>query len=172
MKKLKLFAIVLVGFAFVFIVSCKKGDTGARGPAGPDSVMYSGWMVLNTPLNTTDSLYKQAITVPSLTSAILSKGVVNSYVGFPNSGDTIVFNIYDPLLQAQVGLISQALFVNEIDLAATNDYSGALFRYVLIPGSVAAGNSILKGYTKEQLQAIDYSTLSKALNISSTKPTN
>lgn len=172
MKKLKLVAFVFAGFAFA-MVSCSKGTTGpkgATGPAGPDSVVYSAWVSLNTTFNNTDSLYEQTIAASGITSTILDKGVILSYLGFVNSGDTTVFNISEA--NSLVSPISQALNVGSITIYSTVDYSGTLYRYVIIPGSIAAGNSILKGYTKEQLKAIDYATLSKALGTSNTKTTN
>jgi hypothetical protein len=188
MKRLKLLAVVFAGFAFV-LVSCSKGTTGpkgatgATGPAGPDSVIYSSWTTLAMTIQGTqanssggiDTFYTQSITAPKLTSAFLDKGVVLSYVGVPggatNGTDTAIYTIADA--STFFGLLTQQFSPGEIDLFSLDtDYSGALYRYVLIPGSVAAGNSILKGYTKEQLKAIDYATLSKALGISNTKAPN
>ncbi len=169
MKNLMLLSTVAI--VIFFMSGCSKGSTGPagpKGPAGPDSILYTSWITLSTPLNTTDSLYEEAITASSLTSAILSNGVVDSYIGFPNSGDTVAINIYDPQLQAIDGLISQFLFVGEIDLAATGDYSGALYRYVLIPGSILT-TSTFKQYTKEQIKAMDFSTVTKLLNTAKTQ---
>jgi hypothetical protein len=174
MKNLKLLS-VLVAFSALAIVSCKKGDTGpkgATGPAGPDSILYSAWIPLNTQFNTTDSLYEQSITASGLTGSILSTGVVESYVGFPNNGDTAVFNIYDPQLQATNGLFSQLLFVGEIDVYATGDYTGELYRYVLIPGSVLTNGYNGKVYTKEQLKTMSYSQIQKTFNVSSSSTTH
>jgi hypothetical protein len=164
MKNLILLSTVAI---VIFLMSaCSKGSAGPAGPAGPsgsDSVLHSAWITLNTPLSATDSLYEEAITASSLTADILSNGVIDSYIGFPNSGDTVAISLYDPQLQALDGLISQFLFVGEIDLAATSDYSGALFRYVLIPSS-ALTTSAFKQYTKEQIRAMDFITVTKLLN--------
>jgi hypothetical protein len=177
MKNLKLLSVLVALFALA-VVGCKKGDTGpkgdtgAAGPAGPDSILYSAWISLNTPFNSTDSLYEQAITATGLTSAILSKGVVESYVGFPNNGDTAVFNIYDPQLQTTNGLFSQILFVGEIDVYATADYTGELYRYVLIPGSVVTNGYKGKVYTKEELRTMTFSQIQKTFNLSSSSTTH
>jgi hypothetical protein len=177
MKKLKLVVLAFVVVAFALVVSCKKGDTGARGPAGPDSVYHSAWVPLNLQLNTTDSLYEQTITASHLTSKILDSGVILSYIGIPGSGsngtDTAVFSISEA--STFFAPLSQYFFVGEIDLVSTADYTAnlqPLFRYVLIPGSVLVTNSILKGYSKEQLKAADYSVIANALGISNTKTTN
>ncbi|HLK30719.1 MAG TPA: hypothetical protein VKT28_19230 [Puia sp.] len=181
MKKLKLVAVAIIGMAFVSIVSCKKGDTGpagARGPAGPDSVIYSSWIVLNAPFNSTDSAYEQTISAPALTQSTLSTAVILSYIGVPGAGtngtDTAVINVSDAFTFFQGAYITQNLLPGEIDLFSNVDFTqiGALYRYVIVPGTILAGNSILKGYTKEQLRSVDFVTLSKALNTGSTKTTN
>jgi len=188
MKKLRLLAVLFAGIAFA-IVSCSKsstgakGDTGATGAAGPDSVIYSSWTTLAMTISDTqtnanggiDTFYTQTITAPKLTSAFIDKGVVFSYIGVPgaatNGTDTAIYTIADA--STYFGLFTQQFSPGEIDLFSLNfDYSGALYRYVLVPGSIAAGNSILKGYTKEQLKAIDYATLTKALGISNKKTTD
>jgi hypothetical protein len=192
MKKLKLFLFVFIGLAFVTIVGCSKsttgpkGDTGPAGPAGPagaGTVTYSAWTTLamtiaNTQANSSggiDTFYTQTITAPAITSAIIDQGVILAYIGIPggatNGTDTAIFSISEA--STFYGLFTQQFSPGEIDLFSLDfDYSGALYRYVIIPGSIAAGNSILKGYTKEQLKAIDYATLKKALGISDTKTPN
>ncbi len=176
MKNLKLLSVV--SFLIIFaIVSCSKGTTGPagpKGPAGPDSVLYSAWITLNTPLNTTDSLYEEVITAAGLTASILDNGVVLSYVGFPGSGtsgtDTAVFSISESsTLNAP---ISQALFVGEIDLYALSDYTGVLYRYVLIPGTIITNGIGGVKYTKQQLQTMTYSQVRKIVSASAAaKPT-
>lgn len=185
MKKLKLLVLVAAGIAFA-LGSCSKGTTGPAGPkgsAGPDSIIYSSWITLAMTIQGTqanssggiDTFYNQTITASKLTSAFLDQGVVLSYIGVPgaatNGTDTAIYTIADA--STYYGLFTQRFSPGEIDLFSLNfDYSGALYRYVLIPGSIAAGNSILKGYTKEQLKGIDYATLTKALAISNTKAPN
>jgi hypothetical protein len=173
MKKLISFSLVIGVLAFS-ISGCSKGSAGPAGPAGPagasgtDSIIYSSWITLNTPLNTTDSLYEEAITANALTSAAISSGVVESYVGFENGGDTAVFNIYDPQLQSISGLFSQILFVGEIDIAATGDYTSDLYRYIIVPGSILT-TSTFKQYTKEQIKTMSYSTVTKLLKEATAK---
>jgi hypothetical protein len=168
MKNLKLLSTLAAFYALTFI-GCTKGDTGSKGAtgaAGPDSVQYSSWISLNTPYNSTDSLYEQSLSATGLTSAILSKGVVESYVGFPNNGDTAVLNIDDPQLQSDYGLFSQILFVGQIDIYATGDYTGDLYRYVLIPGSIVTNGYNGKVYTKEELRNMTYAQIQKTFKAS------
>ena len=106
MKNLISFSLAITVLAFS-ISGCSKGSAGPAGPkgpagaAGPDSIIYTSWITLSTPFNNTDSLYEETIPANSLTSAALNSSVVESFVGLiENSGDTAVFNIYDPQLQA------------------------------------------------------------------------
>ena len=135
-----------------------------KGAAGPDSVLHSVWITLNTPL-TSDSLYEQAITATALTSRIIDSGVVLSYLGFPGSGtsgtDTAVFSISEA--STYYGPITQELFVGEIDLLALSDFTGVLYRYVLIPGSIVTNGIDGKKYTKQQLQTMSYADVQKIL---------
>lgn len=174
MKKLISFSLAITVIAFS-ISGCSKGSAGPAGPAGatgsagPDSIIYTSWITLSTPLDTTDSLYEETITANALTSATLNSAVVESFVGLvQNSGDTAIFNIYDPQLQAIVGLFSQALFVGEIDIAATGDYTGVLYRYIIVPGSILT-TSTFKQYTKEQIKTMSYTTVTKLLKEATTK---
>lgn len=171
MKNLKLLSVLSL-VVMLAIVSCSKtgstGPAGPKGPAGPDSVLHSAWISLNTPLNTNDSLYEAVITASGLTSDILDNGVVLSYIGFPGSGtsgtDTAVFSISEA--SNLVAPISQALYVGEIDLFAISDYSGTLYRYVLIPGTIVTNGIAGKKYTKQDLQKMSYADIQKILGVS------
>ena len=194
MKKLNLLAFVFACIAFG-MVSCSKGSagaagaTGATGPAGPagptgsGNITYSAWTTLAMDIQNiepnsgggADTIYSQSITAPAITSSIIDQGIILSYIGIPggasNGTDTAVLSISEA--STFIGVFTQQFSVGEIDIFSLDfDYSGFLYRYVVVPGSVAAGNSILKNYTKDQLKAIDYSTLKKALNITSAKASN
>ena len=171
MKKLNLLAFVFACIAFG-MVSCSKGSagpagaTGATGPAGPagptgsGTIAYSAWTTLAMDIQNiqpnsgggADTIYSQIITAPAITSAIIDQGVVLSYIGIPggatNGTDTAVLSISEA--STFYGLFTQQFSVGEIDVLSL-DFSiilDALYRYVVISGSVAAGNSILKNYTK------------------------
>ncbi|MES1226548.1 MAG: hypothetical protein ABUT20_64330 [Bacteroidota bacterium] len=171
MKNLKLF-LIIAAFSPLAFVGCKKGDTGPQGPAGPDSVMYSAWITLATQFNSTDSLYEQAITAPALTSAILDKGVVLSYIAIPpQSGtDTAFFSISEA--NSLLSPISQALFVGEIDLYSVEDYSGLLYRYVLIPGTILTNGYNGQVYTKSELSKMTYSQVKQTFGVTTKSTTN
>ncbi|HVM87489.1 MAG TPA: hypothetical protein VMT76_04825 [Puia sp.] len=177
MKKLKLFSLALIGLAFISIVSCKKGDTGPQGPAGPagpDSVYHSAWIALNTPLAATfpnssggtDSVYEQVITSTYITQEILDSGLVLSYIE-DNNGNISDISNYSGFLDVYYAVGKMTIDSYNVDLT-----NGGYVRFVLIPGTILVTNSILKNYTKEQLKAIDYSVISKALNLNTNKNTN
>ena len=176
MKKLKLFAFVIAGFAFA-MVSCSKGttgpkgDTGAAGPAGPDSVVYSQWIPVSTSFAgldaSNDSVFEQIVSAPTITQAILDKGVVLTYVQL-SDGSVSEVSDFTTFLDVYYGVGSVTMDSYGIDLSQ----AGWSVRYVVVAGSVAAGNSILKGYTKAQLKAANYSVIAKALGIKDTKAPN
>ncbi len=177
MKKLKLVAFVFAGLAFL-AVGCSKSSTGpagARGPAGPagpDSVYHSAWISLNMPfvgldsaLSSNlafDSLFQQSISASKITQVILDSGLVLTY--FQNADGSIV-DVAD-----YASFIDVNYSVGNVNITSFGvDINGYNVRYVIIPGAVLATNSILKGYSKTQLNAANYSVISKALGISDKK---
>ena len=100
--------LAFVLFAAIFIIACKKGDTGPAGPAGATgaagaagaagpkgdtgtaNVIYSAWTdVTYTPafLDTVspgvvDTTWQGVLTAPKLTADILSKGEIKTYFNF------------------------------------------------------------------------------------------
>jgi hypothetical protein len=159
-----LFAALTIGFFMT--MSCKKGDTGPVGPAGPDSVMYSGWTTLNmdgtVDQYSGDSVYLQTITAAAITSDILARGSVIGYLLMPSplSGDSSIIN---------ASLALQEYFaVGRIDLVSySGDWSGASYRYVVIPAKVAVTgqDGTTQTYTREQMSLMDYSTLTGLLHL-------
>lgn len=99
--------LAIVLFAAIFVISCKKGDTGPAGPAGPagaagatgaqgpkgDSttanITYSAWLSATFAVDTLHDLpdpaaidtidWSTVITAPKLTTTILSQGLVKVY---------------------------------------------------------------------------------------------
>jgi len=100
--------LAIVLFAAIFIVACKKGDTGPAGPAGPAgaagaagapgpkgdtgtaNVIYSAWTnVTFTPLildtispGVVDTTWGGTLAAPKLTADLLSKGKIEVYYNF------------------------------------------------------------------------------------------
>jgi hypothetical protein len=183
MKNLKLFSILCVFAAFAIVGCSKKGDTGPAGPAGAtgaagasgsDSVLHSAWITLAmTPQvdNNNDTFYFQQITASGLSSDILNSGVVLSYIAFlPSSGssDTTVVNLSDATTYTGAYL-TQDLSPQLIELYGGADYSGELFRYVLIPSATLTTGFNGTVYTKAQLKAMTYAQVKKTFGITGSK---
>ncbi len=177
MKKLKLLAFIFIGLSMAIVGCSKKGDTGpagatgatgAAGAAGPDSVYYSNWTAINTPFagldGNNDSVYEQIVPASAITQTILDQGVVIAYIEL-SDGTVSDVSDFSSFLDVYYGVGTVTLDSYGIDLSQ----AGWSVRYIAIPGVVLAGNSILKNYTKNQLKAIDYSTLKKALNTTTAK---
>jgi hypothetical protein len=172
MKNLKLFSILAAFVAFM-VIGCSKGNTGPAGPAGNANVLHSAWITLSTTFNATDSDYEESLTASAITSAIIDSGVVLSYLGIPggapNGTDTAVFSISEA--STLISPISQELYVGGIYIYALSDYTGYLYRYVIIPGSVLTTGAF-KQYTKAQIKTMSYSTIQKLIgtSVTSTSP--
>jgi hypothetical protein len=181
MKNLKLFSI-LCAFVAIAMIGCSKGttgpkgDTGATGASGSDSVLHSAWITLNMTQqvdNSNDTFYFQSIAASALTSAILNNGVVLSYVGLlPSSGstDTTVVNASD--ISVYTGYyLTQDLSPQLIELYSGIDFSGELYRYVIIPSSALTTGIGGKVYTKAELKAMTYAEAQKTFGLT-TRSTN
>jgi hypothetical protein len=178
MKNLISFSLAITVLAFS-ISGCSKGSAGPAGPAGPsgsDSVLHSAWITLGMDqnVNGTDTFYTQTITAASLTASAISNDVVVSYLGLPGSGpngttgtDTLVVNMSDASVYFGVA-ITQDLLPGIIELYSNSDASGLVYRYVIVPSS-ALTTSIFKQYTKTQIRAMDFATLSKLVSAANTK---
>jgi hypothetical protein len=117
--------LAFVLFAAIFIVACKKGDTGPAGPAGPagaagtagapgpkgDSatanVIYSAWLDVPFQILTDDTTHpgtidtlgwEAVISAPKLTNTILSQGTVKVYFNYNTAAapDIIELPFTDP----------------------------------------------------------------------------
>jgi hypothetical protein len=174
MKNLKLFSILCL-FVAVAVIGCKKGDTGPAGPAGAsgsDSVLHSAWVTLALTQdvdNAGDTSYDQTITATALNSSILNNGVVLSYLGLLPSltglTDTLVINTIDLYTYFNGAYLTQDLSPQLIELYANVDFSGQLYRYVLIPSSVLTNGYNGTVYTKAQLKAMTYAQVQKTFGI-------
>jgi hypothetical protein len=160
---------VVATILVIGLIGCSKGTTGptgAPGPAGaagPDSVIYSPWMSLTLTYVAADTLFEQTITAPSITKAILDSGVVLSYVNFEESDGT--YHVIPTAGLTGIGFFED-FSVGAINISSVNDYSTLPYRYVVIPGSLTAGNSVsakIKGYTVQELKAMPYEQVQQVL---------
>lgn len=115
-----------------------RGATGPQGPAGSVNVTYSEWLKM-----TRDSS-QFAISVPRLTQDIADKGVVAVYArvfkgGSGNEG--FLLGTYKLPFNSPHGQYIEFSIAKSSILVTSNGTMSAIdhqFRYVLIPGSVAA----------------------------------
>lgn len=164
MRNLKvIFLLAALSTCIFMIPSCKKGDTGPAGPAGPDSVMYSNWITLNM-TSSGDTIYYQKITASAITSDILNKG---SVIGYLLIGDPLSNNGSDSSVINASLAMEEHFAVGSISLLAPADYSGAQYRYVVVPSKVAvtSQDGSVKTYTSKEMSEMDYNTLTGLLKV-------
>ena len=170
MSKLKFVLLAARAISFAALVSCSKNNNNTPASSSKDTVLYSNWIPLKLVLtgNTADSDYEQKITASALTTTVLSKGLVLIYANETGSGGQYVnyvsdFGIYPTFASQAIYLDAYGTYGYNISLNTVVDS----VRYVIIPGTVnttsASGN--LQTYTPSQLKGLDYSTLTKVLNI-------
>ena len=156
-------AVIIIGMS-----SCSKGTTGPagptgpKGPAGPDSVVYSNWITLTFTYNTNDSLFHDTLSAPTITAGILDSGVILTYIEFPDANNVAHIQPVSALNY----IISEDYSVGQINILSTQDLTNLQYRYVTIPGSLAAGNSATRkvnGYTTAQLKAMSYAQVQQVL---------
>jgi hypothetical protein len=167
---MKLFRSLLcaVGIIVIGLASCSKsstGSTGPAGPAGPDSVIYSAWIPLSFTYNTTDSAYEETINAPNITQGVLDSGLIVSYIQFTDQSNVVHIESISSL---------GSFFFEDFSLGSINlqvpggDLSGYLYRYIIIPGSMVAGNNAatrkVNGYTTAELKAMSLAQVQQVLS--------
>ncbi len=140
--------LAIVLFAAIFVISCKKGDTGPAGPAGPagaagaagaagpkgDSttanVTYSAWTdvtftqavdpVADTAIT---GLYFGYIVAPKLTADVISKGQITTYINLGSAASPDIFTLpYTDIIFQGVSIVPDYV-VDTIYLTANVDAS-------------------------------------------------
>jgi hypothetical protein len=172
--KISLLAAIVIGFISM-TGGCKK--TTENITQGTDSVYSSGWLTISTPVVTDqygDTAYQETFTNSAITSAVVSDGVVLSYMGYTESTgtgtttDTVAeqaseFGVYTSYVVGSVIIDSYPTDEGGYgDL--TTGTSGLLYRYVIVPGSVLATTKL----TKQQAKSMSYTEITKALTAAKT----
>ncbi len=155
MKILKtIFTLLLVS---IFTISCSSDDgtdgingvDGKQGPTGTANVIYSAWLTAPTAaaeiVDGTSGM-STTINAPELTDDILSKGTVLVYVSFGSGTFSLPYTStaggFVNTITAVSSLKKIKLFRFRHDQAATVNLPTSLsWRYILIPGGVAAATS-------------------------------
>ena len=155
MKILK--TIFILSLIVLFSVSCSSddgadgtngvdGQQGAPGAPGTANVIYSAW--INAPVAVAENVdgtsgMSTTINAPELSDDILSKGTVLVYVSFGSGTFTLPYTStaggFVNTITAISTLKKIKLFRFRHDQAATVNIPTSLsWRYILIPGGVAA----------------------------------
>lgn len=167
MKNLKLFLVAVpVALLVLSISSCSKSNNNSSSGGG-DTVYYSAWISLAPSFvtNGTDSGYIQTIKATHITQSVLDHGTITTWIQFPGSSQ--VYNPNDFLLFPAYALDSINLFAP----FAAGDYTSVLFRYVIIPGTIAvsSSNSTQSGtartFNSAAIKSLSYAELLKTYNI-------
>lgn len=170
MKNLKLLLVAVpVVLLVLSISSCSKSNNNSSsGGGGGDTVYYSAWISLAPSFvtNGTDSGYVQTIAASHLTQSVLDHGTITSWIEFPGSNE--IFNPNDYGLFPSYALDSVNLFAP----FGAGDYTGVLFRYIIIPGSkaVSSTNGTQSGTgatinSAAAIKSMSYAELIKTYNI-------
>jgi hypothetical protein len=164
--KISLLAAIVIGFASL-TSGCKK--TYTTNVTSADSVYSSGWLTIDDAIVTDsygDTAYQQAFSNSAITQAIVSDGVVLSYLGYEASGtgtttDTVAeaaleFDVYTTYAVGSVTIDSYPY-----DDGGYGDLNGQglFYRYVIVPGSVLATTKL----TRQQAKSMSYTEITKAL---------
>ncbi|HSH45068.1 MAG TPA: hypothetical protein VK966_04390 [Longimicrobiales bacterium] len=131
----------------------EQGLEGAEGPPGTANVVYSDWVAISDLETSVDTVVldrnyrKYDIPAPELTQEIMDQGAILVYYrlnevalqlpitfGGPNS----IYITYSPFQAGVISILSQRLDNTALGLNQNSE-----FRYILIPGGVAADQSML-----------------------------
>ena len=152
----------------IFTISCSSDDgtdgingvDGKQGPSGTANVIYSAW--LTAPVAAAETVdgtsgMSTSLVVPELTDDILSKGTVLVYVSFGSGTFSLPYTStaggFVNTITAISTLKKIKLFRFRHDQTATVNIPTSLsWRYILIPGGVAAATS--------KMTKVDYSKMS------------
>ncbi|MEZ2444645.1 hypothetical protein AB6805_23125 [Chitinophaga sp. RCC_12] len=119
-----------------------KGDTGSRGATGTANVIYSTWRSF------TGKVAQWPI--PAITKAILDNGIILVYVDF---GSTVLLVPY----ASNAGDIKMypQFYVGGLNIISNIELNVFRFRYVIIPGGVAARSASGVDYSDYQKVCAD-----------------
>jgi hypothetical protein len=176
-SKVFIFSLILI---VVFVCSCKKGDTGPKGPAGAANVIYSDWFVPSSyTISTIFGIkhFDHTKPVPAITQAIIDSGMVLTYgklsgynaqlwpagqIGqLPVSltyvqGNTMTdtWSAFDSVGKLRINFVNDQNYYTSISTQHS-------FRYIIIPGGVKASN----GGRRIDLRSMSYNEVCDFLKV-------
>lgn len=158
-----------------------QGAQGEPGPAGTANVIYSAWKKGSVSKDTTidgSSVKRSLVEAKEITSDHLANAVILAYFTFGGS----IFPL--PYTSYAGGKVSTLSFIPKLgqiiitrfthDNTASVGLAGSLsYRYIIIPGGVAAGGRINtdnysisnQNFTKSELQSMSYEQICRLLGI-------
>jgi hypothetical protein len=165
-RKLKIFFLAVTVIGFIALSGgCKKTYTTVV--ESKDTVSTSGWLTINDSIyldSYGDTSYQETFGNSAITQAIVSDGIVLGYLGAASSGDTIAALATEYFIYTTFAPGSVTIDSNPEDDGGSGDWSGSLFRYVIVPGSVLATNNL----TKQQAKSMSYTAITKLLSAAKT----
>lgn len=147
-----------------------QGETGSKGETGTANVIYSAWTqpVTNWTPSTIDNLQKYSFTMnaPSLSSTILSSGVVLVYTRLASENGQVrqlPYTFYGGFTKSHYDFALSAntvrVWYTSLEPYGTLVPSGGEFRYVIIPGGQAAR------FASAELKSMSYNDIKTRFNI-------
>jgi hypothetical protein len=152
------------------------GAAGATGPQGTDSIIeYSPWMSLTAtpyvdPVNSANTDYVDTLSAPALTNAVIDQDLIIGYIQFYDANGDTTIAIAGTILQENfgVGYIELSSLAPAATATSGVNFTGYNYRYVIAPANIivtSTTGSVVTTYTKTQLKAMDYPTLSRVLHL-------
>lgn len=127
------------------------GATGAAGKAGSANVIYSPW--IDVTFNAVDTFFEASIDAPKIVDSIIQKGEVKVFwnintatspaiVSLPYQDNGLIFGANDffafPIIQTGKIFIESTYNISTRPSNSDPNVKAWQFRYVIIPGGVAA----------------------------------
>ncbi len=167
---MKILKLVLTITIVTFLSACSSddgtngtngidGQTGATGATGTANVIYSAWILGSTPVDTSidgTTGVTFSINAPELSQDILDKGTVLVYLKFGSDVFPLPYTSYAGGYPNTISAIASLLKIKIFRFAHVTGKTITLptslnWRYILIPGGVAATAKVKK---------VDYSKMS------------
>ncbi len=165
MRKLKIFLLAATVIGFVSLTGgCKKTYTTVV--QDKDTVFSSGWLAISDTGEIVDNFgdtgYIQTFQNKAITSAVVSDGVVLSYLGYiVGTSDTASQQAIELGVQTiyQVGSVTIESVPPDNGGIGDLNGEGLYYRYVIVPGNVLATMNL----TPKQAKSMSYTAITAAV---------
>lgn len=127
------------------------GEKGDQGEPGTANVIYSDWFTISQSdwSGIGGTKITEAIDAPEITQDIIDKGVVLVYHQFNNQTRQLPYSYSPNGLHLVYKFVISSITIEgfHLDASAISAISPLKFRYVILPGGVAAGGRIGLDYS-------------------------